>query len=54
MDVAVGTVIEESIHVANEKTTCLYDGYFVTNVKKPTEEEINRYLNDLREKDQQR
>ncbi len=54
MDVAVGDVIEESIPAANEKTSCLYDGYFVTNVKRPTEEAINQYLKDLREKDQAR
>lgn len=44
MDVAVGIVIEEGIHASNEKTVCLYDRYFVTNVKQPTEEEIISYL----------
>jgi len=51
IDIAVGTLIEESIHAANERTYCLYEGYYVTNVKQPTEEEINRYLKDLREKE---
>lgn len=44
MDIAVGSVIEESIQVVNERTSCLYDDYFVTNVNQPTEEIIQRYL----------
>ena len=50
MDIAVGSVIEESIQVVNERTPCLYDGYFVTNVNQPTEEDIQGYLTDLWEK----
>lgn len=47
MDIPVGSVIEESIQVVNERTSCLCDRYFVTNVNQPTEEEIQRYLTDL-------
>ena len=47
MDIAVGSVIEESIQVVNERTSCLYDNYFVTNVNQPTEEIIQRYLTGL-------
>ena len=50
MDIAVGSVIEESIQVVNERTPCLYNGYFATNVNQPTEEDIQDYLTDLWEK----
>ena len=33
MDIAVGSVIEESIQVVNERTSCLYDGYFRNKCK---------------------
>jgi hypothetical protein len=47
MDIAVGSVIEESIQLVNEKISCLYDGYFVTNVNQPTEKDIQNYLTTL-------
>jgi len=50
MDIAIGSVIEESIGFINEKISCLHDGYFATNVNQPTEEEIQDYLTDLRKK----
>lgn len=47
MDVAVGTVIEEGISECNKKEPFLYFSYYVTNVKKPTSEEILPYLEEV-------
>lgn len=48
MDVAVGEVIEEGIRRCNRVGEILFVDYFVTNVKKPTQREISRYLRDIR------
>jgi hypothetical protein len=49
MDVAVGEVIEEGIRQCNRTEEFLLSDYYVTNVNKPTEEEISRYLKDIRQ-----
>jgi hypothetical protein len=49
MDIAVGVVIEEGIRRCNRTEEFLLNEYYVTNVKKPTEEEISRYLKDIRQ-----
>jgi len=46
MDVAVGTVIDEGIIECNKKQEFLAPSYYVTNVKKPTNEEIMLYLEE--------
>ncbi len=46
MDVAVGTVIDEGIIECNKKQEFLAPFYYVTNVKKPTNEEIMLYLEE--------
>jgi len=48
MDVAVGEVIEGGISRCNRMGEVLLVEYFVTNVKKPTEDEILKYLRDIR------
>jgi hypothetical protein len=48
MDVAVGEVIEEGIRRSNRMGEILFVDYYVTNVKKPTKEEISKYLSDIR------
>jgi len=50
MDVAVGEVIEEGIRRSNRMGEILFFDYYVTNVKKPTKEEISKYLSDIRRK----
>ena len=50
MDVAVGEVIEEGIRRSNRMGEILFVDYYVTNVKKPTKEEISKYLSDIRRK----
>jgi len=47
MDVAVGEVIEESISECNKMSEFLFPDYYVTNVKKPTPEEISKYLEEI-------
>jgi len=47
MDVAVGEVIEEGISVCNKMSEFLFPDYYVTNVKKPTREEISKYLEKI-------
>lgn len=47
MDVAVGKVIEESIRECNKMSEFLCFDYYVTNVKKPTPEEISKYLEEI-------
>lgn len=49
MDVAVGTVIEQGIIECNKKQEFLSPSYYVTNVKKPTDEEIILYLEEAEE-----
>jgi hypothetical protein len=48
MDVAVGDVIEEGISECNKTGEFLFLHYYVTNVKKPTHEEISKYLVKVR------
>jgi hypothetical protein len=48
MDVAVGEVIEEGISECNKTGEFLFLHYYVTNVKKPTHEEISKYLEEIR------
>ncbi len=48
MDVAVGEVIEEGISECNKMVEFLFIRYYVTNVKKPTCEEISKYLDFIR------
>jgi len=47
MDVAVGDVIEEGISECNKISEFLLVHYYVTNVKKPTQEEISKYLEEI-------
>ena len=47
MDVAVGEVIEEGISECNKMNEFLFPHYYVTNVKKPTPEEISKYLEEI-------
>ena len=47
MDVAVGEVIEEGISECNKMSEFLFVHYYVTNVKKPTQEEISKYLEEI-------
>jgi len=47
MDVAVGEVIEEGISECNKMNEFLFPDYYVTNVKKPTPEEISKYLEEI-------
>ena len=47
MDVAVGEVIEEGISECNKMSEFLFPDYYVTNVKKPTREEISKYLEKI-------
>jgi len=47
MDVAVGEVIEQGISECNTISEFLFPDYYVTNVKKPTSEEISKYLEEI-------
>jgi hypothetical protein len=47
MDVAVGEVIEEGISECDKMSEFLFPDYYVTNVKKPTHEEISKYLEEI-------
>jgi hypothetical protein len=47
MHVAVGEVIEEGISECNKMSEFLFPDYYVTNVKKPTPEEISKYLEEI-------
>ena len=47
-DIAVGEVIEEGISECNKMSEFLFTDYYVTNVKKPTPEEISKYLEEIR------
>ena len=47
MDVAVGEVIEEGISECNKMSEFLSPDYYVTNIKKPTPEEISKYLEEI-------
>lgn len=49
MDFAAGEVIEEGIRECNKMDDVLYFHYYVTNVKKPSAEEIFRYLEEIRQ-----
>jgi len=48
MDVAVGEVIERGISECNMISEFLFPDFYVTNVKKPTPEEISKYLEGIR------
>jgi hypothetical protein len=48
MDAAVGDVIEEGISECNKMEEFLFFHYYITNVKKPTNEEILEYLQQIR------
>jgi hypothetical protein len=47
MDVTVGEVIEGGISECNKTGEFLFPDYYVTNVKKPTPEEISMYLDEI-------
>jgi hypothetical protein len=47
MDIAVGDVIEEGIKECNKLDEVLYFHYYVTNIRKPTKEEILKYLGEI-------
>src|SRR4030042_1819260 len=47
MDVAVGEVIEGGISECNKTNEFFFPDYYVTNVKKPTPEEISMYLDEI-------
>jgi hypothetical protein len=47
MDVAVGDVIEEGISECNKMNEFLIFHYYITNVKKPANEEILKYLDSI-------
>jgi hypothetical protein len=51
LDVAVGMIIEDGISQCNENRRLLDENYYVTNVKIPTEEELQAFL---KPSDQQR
>ena len=51
MDVAVGRVIEEGIDRCNRKREVLSRDYYVTNVKKPAQEEILEYLKEIKKEE---
>jgi hypothetical protein len=48
MDIAVGEIIEEGISECNNIGEFLSLGYYVTNVGKPTYEEISEYLEEIK------
>jgi len=50
IDVSVGEVIEEGIRQCNRVGEILLSDYYVTNVKKPTREDILKYLTKIRRK----
>jgi hypothetical protein len=47
MDVAVGEVIEEGIRECNKMSEFLFPDYYVTNIKKPTPDEISKYHEEI-------
>jgi len=42
-----GEVIEKGIGECNKMSEFLFPDYYVTNVKKPTPEEISKYLEEI-------
>jgi hypothetical protein len=48
MDIAVGEIIEEGISECNKIGEFLSIDYYVTNVGKPTDEEISDYLEEIK------
>ena len=50
-DVAVGDIIEKGIRECNKKSDFLNFHYYVTNVKKPTNEELLKYLAEVRRRE---
>jgi hypothetical protein len=51
MDVAVGDVLEEGIRECNKMDEFLYLHYYVTNIKKPTQGEILKYLGKIKKRE---
>jgi hypothetical protein len=51
MDVAVGEVIEGGISECNKTNEFLFPDYYVTNAKKPTPEEISKYLEEISQRE---
>ena len=47
MNVAIGEVMQEAISECNKMSEFLFLDYYVTNVKKPTQEEISKYLEEI-------
>ena len=47
MDLTVGEVIEEGISECNKMSEFLFHDHYVTNVRKPTPDEILRYLEEI-------
>jgi len=48
MDFAAGEVIEEGIRECNKVDDFLYFHYYLTNVRKPSNEEVFKYLEEIR------
>lgn len=48
MDISVGDFIEEGISECNKMGEFLFFHYYVTNIKKPANEEILKYLEEIR------
>lgn len=46
IDVAIGNLIEQGIEICNSKNKILNSYYFVTNVKKPSKEEIDDWCKE--------
>jgi len=49
MDFAAGEVIEEGIRECNKVDDFLYFHYYLTNVRKPSNEEVFKYLEEIRQ-----
>jgi hypothetical protein len=48
MDIAVSEFIEEGIKDCNNKDDFVFFHYYVTNINKPTKEEILKYLYEIK------
>ena len=51
MDIAVGEIIEEGIGECNKIGEFLFLDYYVTNVGKPTYEEVSNYLEEIKHRE---
>jgi hypothetical protein len=47
IDVAVGEVIEKTIHVCNEDKHFMRFHYYVANTSKPDREDVKNYFDEL-------